>query len=349
MLTAMALLVDGLVKRFGPVVALDGMDFRAEPGEIFGFLGANGSGKTTTIRIVLDLLRPDAGSTSWQGIPTAELPRRTWGYLPEERGLYGRMAVLDQLVFFAGLYGVERVDAQRIAREWLERLRIPDAASRRTDELSKGNQQKVQFIAAIVHDPDVLIMDEPFVGLDPVNTSILRAAFLELRERGKTLIFSTHQMETVEALCESIVIVDRGRVVIGGPVREVRRSSGRQVVRIALDGEGRADGPDRLGWLSSFPGVRLSRPGADYAELTVPRDLDPEAILRAALERGERVTRFEIADPSLEEIFIELVGRPVSEDAELAPAAGATLAPGAGPRSRPPGAHTPPTPPGPPG
>src|SRR6266542_2281715 len=188
----MSLVVSRVVKRFGPVVALDGMDFRVEPGQIFGFLGANGAGKTTTIRIVLDLLRPDEGSTSWRGQPTASLPRRTWGYLPEERGLYGRMIVLDQLVFFAGLYGVDRRDAQRTSLEWLERLRIPDAASRRTDELSKGNQQKVQFIAAIVHDPEVLIMDEPFSGLDPVNAAILRAAFLEMRERGKTLIFSTH-------------------------------------------------------------------------------------------------------------------------------------------------------------
>jgi ABC-2 type transport system ATP-binding protein len=321
MLRAMTLLVDRLVKRFGSVVALDGMDFRVEPGEIFGFLGANGAGKTTTIRIVLDLLRPDSGSTSWRGVPTGELPRRTWGYLPEERGLYGRMAVLDQLVFFAGLYGVERAEARRIGREWLERLRIPDAADRRTDELSKGNQQKVQFIAAIVHDPEVLIMDEPFSGLDPVNASILRAAFLEMRERGKTLVFSTHQMATAEALCESIVIVDRGRVVVGGPVRDVKRASGRQVVRIALEGDGRADGPDRLGWLGAHPGVTVSRPGADYVELTVPRELDPETILRAALERGDRVTRFEIADPSLDEIFIERVGRPAGDETDLAPPA----------------------------
>ncbi len=318
MLRAMTLLVDRVVKRFGSVVALDGMDFRVEPGEIFGFLGANGAGKTTTIRIVLDLLRPDSGSTSWRGVPTAELPRRTWGYLPEERGLYGRMAVLDQLVFFAGLYGVERAEARRIAREWLERLRIPDAADRRTDELSKGNQQKVQFIAAIVHDPEVLIMDEPFSGLDPVNASILRAAFLEMRERGKTIVFSTHQMATAEALCESIVIVDRGRVVVGGPVRDVKRASGRQVVRIALEGDGRADDPDRLGWLGAHPGVTVSRPGADYVELTVPRELDPETILRAALERGDRVTRFEIADPSLDEIFIERVGRPAGDETDLA-------------------------------
>ncbi len=311
----MALVIDRLVKRFGPVVALDGMDFRVERGAIFGFLGANGAGKTTTIRIVLDLLKPDEGTTTWLGRPTDELPRRTWGYLPEERGLYPKMAVLDQLVFFAGLYGVERSDATRTVREWLERLRIPSAADRRTDELSKGNQQKVQFIAAIVHDPEVLIMDEPFSGLDPVNSSIMREAFLEMRGRGKTLVFSTHQMETVEALCESIVIVDRGRVVVGGAVREVKRASGRQVVRIALDQDGRADGPDHLAWLDGFQGARLTRPGADYVELTVPRGVDPQEILRAVLDRGDRVARFEIADPSLEEIFIERVGiRPGDPD-----------------------------------
>ncbi len=311
----MALVIDRLVKRFGPVVALDGMDFRVERGAIFGFLGANGAGKTTTIRIVLDLLRPDSGSTTWDDRPTAELPRRTWGYLPEERGLYPRMNVLEQLVFFAGLYGVERNQAIRTINEWLERLLIPDAAGRRTDELSKGNQQKIQFIAAIAHDPEVLIMDEPFSGLDPVNSAIMRDAFLEMRARGKTLLFSTHQMETVEALCESIVIVDRGRVVVGGPVREVKRASGRQVVRIALDADGRADGPDHLAWLDGFQGARLTRPGADYVELTVPRGVDPQIILRAVMERGDRIARFEIADPSLEEIFIERVGlRPGEAD-----------------------------------
>ncbi len=313
----MALVIDRLVKRFGPVVALDGMDFRVERGAIFGFLGANGAGKTTTIRIVLDLLKPDEGATTWLGRPTDELPRRTWGYLPEERGLYPRMTVLDQLVFFAGLYGVERSDATRTVREWLERLRIPSAADRRTDELSKGNQQKVQFIAAIVHDPEVLIMDEPFSGLDPVNSAIMRDAFLEMRGRGKTLVFSTHQMETVEALCESIVIVDRGRVVVGGAVREVKRASGRQVVRIALDEDGRADGPDHLAWLDGFQGARLTRPGADYVELTVPRGVDPQAILRAVLDRGDRVARFEIADPSLEEIFIERVGIRPGDPADM--------------------------------
>ena len=163
-------------------------------------------------------------------------------------------------------------------------------------------------------------MDEPFSGLDPVNSAILREAFLEMRARGKTIIFSTHQMETVEALCEAIVIVDRGRVVVGGPVRDVKRASGRQVVRIALDGDGRADEPDWPGWLAAFPGVRLTRPGADYVELTVPREIDPQAILHAVLERGERVARFEIADPSLEEIFIERVGVRPGDAEDLAPA-----------------------------
>ena len=162
-------------------------------------------------------------------------------------------------------------------------------------------------------------MDEPFSGLDPVNSSILRAAFFEMRARGKTLVFSTHQMETVEALCEAIVIVDRGRVVVGGPIRDVKRASGRQVVRIALDGDGRAERHDLVGWLDGFPGVRLTRPGADYVELTVPREIDPQAILRAVLERGERVARFEIADPSLEEIFIERVGIRPGDDEDLAP------------------------------
>ena len=200
----MTLEIDSLRKRFRDVVALDGVSFTVQPGAVFGFLGANGAGKTTTMRIVLDILTADSGTVTWRGRPTNELPRRTWGYLPEERGLYGRMTVLDQLQFFAGLYGVERSSAAREIRGWLARLRIPEYAERRAEELSKGNQQKVQFIASIVHDPEVLVMDEPFSGLDPVNAALLKEAFVEMRDRGKTLVFSTHQMDTVEELCDSI-------------------------------------------------------------------------------------------------------------------------------------------------
>ena len=311
----MSLVLDGLVKRFGAVTALDGISFEVPKGQVFGFLGANGAGKTTTMRIVLDILRPDAGTATWAGTPTTDVARETWGYLPEERGLYPRLAVLDQLVFFASLYGIPRDVAAARGREWLSRLRIPDYATRRAEELSKGNQQKVQLIAAILHEPAVLLMDEPFVGLDPVNVALLKEAFEEMRERGSTLIFSTHQMEMVEELCESVALIDRGRLVLSGPIRDVRRSTGRRVVRLAL--EGRAlDTDAAIPWLGAIPGVRISRATQEYAELAVPHDVDPEVILRTALAQGERVTNFLIADPSIEEIFIERVGRPATSEEE---------------------------------
>jgi ABC-2 type transport system ATP-binding protein len=317
----MSLVLDALTKSFGSVRALDGIGFRVEPGEVFGFLGANGAGKTTTMRIVLDILKPDAGSVTWRGKDSATLPRRTWGYLPEERGLYPRMKVLDQLVFFASLYGIPPRDAAREVREWLERFRIPDYADRRAEELSKGNQQKIQFIAAILHDPDVLLMDEPFVGLDPVNVALLKDAFLEMRDRGKTLVLSTHQMEMVEELCESIVIIDHGRIVVGGPVRDVKRSTGRVVVRLGVAGDA------ELPWLDRLEGVRLVRAGQDYSELSVDAGRDPEEILHAALSRGERITRFEIGDPSIEQIFIEYVGDVARDERTLARHGAAETAP----------------------
>ena len=201
------------------------------------------------MRIVLDILRADEGTVTWNGKPNTAVPRRTWGYLPEERGLYLQMTVMEVLRFFAALYGVPGRQATSEVEEWLERFRVPDYRDRKVQELSKGNQQKIQFIAAILHDPDVLIMDEPFSGLDPVNVQLLKEAFLEMRRRGKALIFSTHQMETVEELCESIVIVDQGRVVVGGR-REGRqagdgspgRSPGdreRQMGRMGLPGSSR--------------------------------------------------------------------------------------------------------------
>ena len=246
--------IDHVTKRFGTTVALDGLAFEVARGEVFGFLGANGAGKTTTMRICLGILRADAGEIRWDGRPTEDLPRRTWGYLPEERGLYPRMGVLDQLVYFASLYGEAPDVARREALGWLTRFRIPEYADRRAEELSKGNQQKVQFIAAVLHDPEVLLMDEPFTGLDPVNLVLLREAFMELRDRGRTLIFSTHQMEAAEAMCESVAIVDHGRLVAGGRVRDLKRASGRRTLRLAVDGELAPT------WLAELPGVVGLRP-----------------------------------------------------------------------------------------
>ena len=224
--------IDHVTKRFGTTVALDALTFEVGRGEVFGFLGANGAGKTTTMRVCLGIIRADSGEIRWEGRPTAELPRRTWGYLPEERGLHPRMGVLDQLVYFGSLYGEPPDRARREAQAWLRRFRIADYAPRRAEELSKGNQQKVQFIAAVLHDPEVLLMDEPFTGLDPVNLILLREAFTELRDRGRTLIFSTHQMEAAEALCESVAIVDHGRLVAGGRLRDLKRASGGRTVRL---------------------------------------------------------------------------------------------------------------------
>ena len=311
----MSLIIDSISKRFGDVQALQDVSLEIKPGEIFGFLGANGAGKTTAMRIVLDILRPDSGTVSWNGTLNTELPRETWGYLPEERGLYAKMNVLEQLVFFAKLHGVNPKDAQRETREWLERFRIPEYADRRAEQLSKGNQQKIQFIAAILHDPHVLLMDEPFSGLDPVNVALLKEAFLEMKDRGKTLVFSTHQMETVEELCESIAILDRGRVVVAGSVREVRRSTGRQMVRVAVEGD------SEMAWLGTLDGVRVTRRGQDYAEAEVAPGHDPGAVLQAALSRGCEVRHFEMTDPSLEQIFIEQVGQIDVSERTLAPKA----------------------------
>ncbi len=308
----MALAIDGLTKRFESVQALDGVTFRVEQGEILGFLGANGAGKTTTMRIVLGFLRADAGTATWKDRDTREWPRRTWGYMPEERGLYLRMPVIDQLVFFGSLYGMSRREARDVALHWLGRFRIAEHAERKAESLSKGNQQKVQFIATVLHDPDVLLMDEPFSGLDPINVALLKDAFLELRDRGKTLVFSTHQLDQAEELCDSVAIIDHGRIVTAGPTREVKRSTGHQVVRVTTSTDG------DLAWLRSLPHVTVTRPGRDFTEVRVDAGADPQAVLRAAMAKGDDILRFEVADPSLEEVFVERVGELDVEEKRLA-------------------------------
>jgi ABC-2 type transport system ATP-binding protein len=310
----MTFVVEHLSKRFGSVVAVDDLTFEVAPGQVFGFLGANGAGKTTTMRIAVGVLEPDSGRVTWGGTPSTRLPRSTWGYLPEERGLYPRMRVLDQLLFFAGLHGVPPDRARREAMAWLRRFRAEDLVDRKAEQLSKGNQQKVQFIAAVIHDPAVLLMDEPFTGLDPVNVMLLREAFLEMRDRGRTVVFSTHSMEVAEALCEAVAIVDRGRMVVGGPVREVRRSTGRRMVRIAVADD------HRMPWLRAVAGTRILQAGMDRSMVELDDGVEPESVLAAAMAAGARVLHFEVADPSLEQVFIDHVGHPADELAHLAPA-----------------------------
>ena len=311
----MSLDIDRVSKRFGPTVALDDLSFSVPRGRIFGFLGANGAGKTTTMRICLGIVHADSGQVRWDGRPTGDLQRRTFGYLPEERGLYPRSTVIEQLVYFASLYGETTRDARANAHHWLERFRIPEYATRRAEELSKGNQQKVQFIAAILHGPEVLLMDEPFTGLDPVNLGLLRDAFLELRDAGRTIVFSTHQMEAAEALCESLAIVDHGRLVAGGTLGELKRTSRARTVRLGVEGE------ILPAWLGELEGVAAIRPGAGFTELELRPGIEPRDVLAAALARGAAVSRFEVAEPSLEAIFIEHVGRAPDADDDVVDAA----------------------------
>ena len=304
----MSLDIDRVSKRFGPTVALDDLSFSVPPGRIFGFLGANGAGKTTTMRICLGIVHADSGAVRWDGRLTRDLPRRTFGYLPEERGLYPRSTVIEQLVYFASLYGESARDARANAHHWLERFRIPEYAARRAEELSKGNQQKVQFIAAILHGPEVLLMDEPFTGLDPVNLGLLRDAFLELRAAGRTIVFSTHQMEAAEALCESLAIVDHGRLVAGGTLGELKRTSRARTIRLGIEGE------ILPAWLGDIDGVMAIRPAAGFTELELRPGIEPRDVLAVVLARGAAVDHFEVAEPSLEAIFIERVGRAPDAD-----------------------------------
>ncbi|HWP63545.1 MAG TPA: ATP-binding cassette domain-containing protein [Candidatus Binatia bacterium] len=321
----MSLVLDGLRKHFGTVVALDGLSFEVPKGALFGFLGSNGAGKTTTMRIVLGVLRADAGQVLWDGRSSTSLPRRTWGYLPEERGLYPKMTVLDQLVFFGRLHGLPEDRARREATAWLTRFRIADLAHRPAEELSKGNQQKVQLVAAILHDPPVLLLDEPFTGLDPVNVVLLREAILELRERGKTIVFSTHQLETVETLCEAVAIIDRGRLVVGGPIREVKRSIGRRTVRLGFEAR-RSDGAAGRGTIGGTAEGTAERTAEGTVSGAIEAAGDPAA--DGALEDGQHDRPFawlaavpgaRLVRPGFDQIEIE-VATDADADAVLAAA-----------------------------
>jgi ABC-2 type transport system ATP-binding protein len=297
----MTLTIADVNKSFGSFHAVRGINFEVGPGRIFGFLGTNGAGKTTTMRMILDIIRQDSGTIAWNGTPVNDLPRRRFGYLPEERGLYPKMQVEDQLVFLAQLSGAQKSTVLQELDEWLKRLDIEENRHRTVEQLSKGNQQKVQFLAAILHDPDILVLDEPFSGLDPVNTEQMKQAFLAMRDRGKTVIFSTHQLDQAQELCQDVAIIHRGVIVAGGDVDAVRRSTGKQNVRFAVTGD------DRIPWLDDLPNTQVLRRREDYTELAVPDEQAARSILREAMRREVPVERFEISAPSLNDVFLSVV------------------------------------------
>lgn len=321
----MGLQISNVSKSFGQFQAVDDVTFSVTPGRIFGFLGTNGAGKTTTMRMILDIIRPDSGTITWNRRANTEVPRRDFGYLPEERGLYPKMAVDEQLLFLAQLYGADRQAAARALDDWLERLDITGNRAKPVEQLSKGNQQKIQFLAAILHDPDILIFDEPFSGLDPVNADQMKGAFLELRDRGKTIIFSTHQLDDAQELCHEVAIIHRGRLMIAGEVLDVRRSVGQQVVRFGVDASDTAS----LDWLERIPDVRIARQRRDHVELAVPDAGAAQAVLREAVRRELVVTRFDISYPSINEVFLHLV-RDLPSEIQEDPAAPDLVTAGAG-------------------
>ena len=273
-------------------------------GAVYGLLGPNGAGKTTTLRMIMSIILPDEGRIVLFGESGSgqDLSQRI-GYLPEERGLYRKMKVLDLLVFLAEIKGVDRRVARRSGRDWLERLGLADWTEKKIDDLSKGMQQKVQFIATVLHRPELVILDEPFAGLDPVNTQVIKDIVVELSKSGTTILFSTHIMQQAEKLCDAVCIIARGQKVLDGGLAEVKRTHGGRHVVIALEPGGSVDRVLRDRTL-----VLQANDYGNYAEVELVDGVDPQRLLHGLIEAGARLTRFEVAEPSLEKIFIDKVG-----------------------------------------
>jgi ABC-2 type transport system ATP-binding protein len=290
--------LDGLTRRFGDVVALDDLTFSVFPGRMFGFVGPNGAGKTTAMRIVLGVLDADQGTVRWNGGPIGPDVRARFGYMPEERGLYPKMRVLDQLVYFARLHGLAPDAAAAASDRWIDRLGLTERADDRVETLSLGNQQRVQLGVALVHDPEVLVLDEPFSGLDPVGVDVMSGVLRERADSGVPVVFSSHQLDLVERICEDVAIVNRGRIVASGSVAELRdrgRGEAEQVrIRVEGDGDGR--------WLAGVPGAELADSGPRGLLVRLASGAAPEAVLDAARAAGT-VTHFSLERPTLTDLF----------------------------------------------
>ncbi|KGE19542.1 ABC transporter ATP-binding protein [Paenibacillus wynnii] len=294
-----ALKLDGVVKQFGEKTAVNKISLSVEPGEIYGLLGANGAGKTTTMRMVLGLIYPDDGKILYSGKPFNSELQQIMGYLPEERGLYPKVKVSDQIIYLARLRGMSSSDADKSLRYWLDRFDVPDYYNKKVEELSKGNQQKMGFIAAVVHKPRLLILDEAFSGLDPVNVELLKDTVRELRDQGTSILFSTHRMEHVEELCRHITIMDRSNTVVQGDIREIKKGYPREEVLLRTSSE--------VSGLETLPGVTgVQRQERGYL-LTISEIAAAQRILQQAVGQSE-VEHFEIKEPTLNQIFIKVVG-----------------------------------------
>ena len=298
--------VENVTKRFGEFTAVEGLSFDVRAGRVFGFLGPNGAGKTTTIRMIVGITAPDEGKIELFGQKMGPVLQDKIGYLPEERGLYKKMKIVDQLRYFAALKDVSGAEADKRIDFWLDRMNLSEWKNKKTTDLSKGMQQKIQFISTVLHDPDLLILDEPFSGLDPVNVEFMIEVLAEFKKKDKTVIFSTHLMETAERLCNDIILINKSKKVIGGSLREIKESYGHN--RIAL----RATGGDSV--LDDKALVAKVIEHADEKEIELADGADPQELLTRLIASGAVISKFEQVEPSLNDIFIEQVGeRPTAE------------------------------------
>ncbi|MGA8089555.1 MAG: ATP-binding cassette domain-containing protein [Terracidiphilus sp.] len=288
----------GVTKAYESKVAVRNLSLSIDAGQMFGLLGPNGAGKTSSIRMMMGITMPDSGTISLFGKPFERASLERVGYLPEERGLYKKMKVIEQLVFFGELHGLAAAEARKRATDWAKRLDIDEALPKKTEELSKGMQQKIQFIGSLLHDPGLIVMDEPFSGLDPVNAKLLEQTLLQLKDEGKAIIFSTHRMDQVEKLCDSICLINKGESVLSGRVREIKSRYERN--HIIVEFEGSAD------FLKSTE-IAEAKNFSGHAEIRLREHGDAQKLLREA-SANARIYRFEMVEPSLEEIFIQTVG-----------------------------------------
>jgi ABC-2 type transport system ATP-binding protein len=291
--------VSNVTKRFDGFTAVDNLSLEVFPGRIYGLLGPNGAGKTTTIRMIVNITAPDSGSVELFGQTMSPALQNRVGYLPEERGLYKKMKVVDQLRFFGELKGLRGSDAVSRIDEWLRKVKLTEWRDKKTADLSKGMQQKAQFVAAVLHDPELIILDEPFSGLDPVNAELLTELVLGLKSRGKAIIFSTHQMEIAERICDDICLINRSKKVLSGTLREVKKGFGKDAVSL------RVEGGETV--LQSEPYASRLNPLSDGAEVGVEDSESAQQLLRRLVESGAIVSKFELIEPSLKEIFISKV------------------------------------------
>ncbi len=293
------LLLDNVVKIYADKTAVNRISLQVEEGEIYGLLGANGAGKTTTMRMVLGLIYPDDGTILYNGKPYSKELRHIMGYLPEERGLYPKVKVSEQITYLGQLRGMSAKDADKSLKYWLERFEVPEYYDKKIEELSKGNQQKMGFIAAVIHNPQILILDEAFSGLDPVNVELLKSTVKELRDQGTSILFSTHRMEHVEELCKNITILHRSNTVVKGNLKEIKAKYPREEVILGTSGE--------VQGLESVPGVTAVNRTEDGYSIRISDVSAAQQILNKAIAQSV-VHRFEVKEPTLNQIFIKAVG-----------------------------------------